>query len=165
MSTPPVLPIALADADLDSLSNLPKLRRPGLTMPQAGVPTAMPDPRAPQYQPLHGLSALGPVLSQFAGIPTKNGLEPLESVRQLGQTALEAPQARYKQDLATAETGQRMQQQQAQTDMEQERVELERAQAERDRALASKPAAAEKLTPEETTLHDLMTGNGGQARA
>jgi hypothetical protein len=118
----------------------------------ASIPVTMPDPRAPQYQPLHGLSALGPVLSQFAGIPTKSGLQPLEGVRQLGQSALNAPQARYKEDVAAAETGQRMRQQEAQTEVEKERVELERAEAQRAEAQANKPdkpAAPTKLAPGE----------------
>jgi hypothetical protein len=73
------------------------------------IRVTMSDVNAPEYQPLRGWSALGPTLAQFAGIPTKNGLEPLEGVRQLGQRALEMPQERYQRDLKAAESGLQMQ--------------------------------------------------------
>lgn len=137
----------------DPLKLRPRLTPPGLSMPGAPLPVQMPDPHAPQYQPLRGLSALGPVLSQFAGIPTKSGLQPLEGVRQLGQRALEMPQERYQQDLKTAQTGLAMQDTEAQ--MRQRQAEADRAEA-----AANKPAKPDyqKLSPGEQLIDPANPG-------
>src|SRR5207302_10919819 len=145
--TGPVLNPDSADQSLDFPL---RLRRPGLAMPAASVPSVqMPDPNAPQYRPLHGLSVLGPVLSQFAGIPTKSGLQPLEGVRQLGQRALEMPQERYQRDLKAAQTGLAMQDTASQ-------IAERKAQADRGEAAAHKPEAPVKVGPGEI----LMTPEG-----
>jgi hypothetical protein len=51
---------------------------------------------------------------------------------------------------------------QAQTQQRQEQATLDKTKAETERLLH--PAAKEGLTPEETTIHDLMTGEGGKPR-
>jgi hypothetical protein len=110
----------------------PSAGRLGLPRLGGGTPApiavTMPNPADPQYQPLRGWRALGPTLAQFAGIPTKSGLEPLESVRKLGQEAFEAPARRYATDVAAAKTGLEATKTQAETDLE--RAEAGRAGAE-----------------------------------
>jgi hypothetical protein len=108
---------------------------------------SLPDPNDPKYAAMqpHGLKRFGLTLASELGGP----------FRGIATNALNAPQVAYNRDVQSAKNTIGMQ------DTESQIAERD-AQAKRANEEANKPAAPG--TPEEQTIHDLMTGENGGPR-
>lgn len=128
------------------------LKAPLAATPRVQAPVQMPDPNDPQYRMIvpgsklkSGLTGLLAGLSQGAGIPTKNGIEPLEGLRQIGQNVLAAPGERLKAATEAARGA---------LDTQEKQTNIAHTQAETE-ALGNKPGG-EKADVIETSVGPLQ---------
>jgi|SRR5579884_3992654 hypothetical protein len=147
--------------------------RPGLAVAPGTMAPASAAPIGPAQQKYQQDLAAGPQVPQrTTGQKILRGLESvgvglLDRNNPVG-TAIrfyKAPEAQaredYKTQLGAEKTAADEERAASREDIERRNIESEINARENP---AAKPAAEKSLTPEETTLHDLMTGNGGQPR-
>jgi len=184
-------PVPMAPLTRKPLANQPV---PSITGMNLGAPPAPPrsitdnplgpmNPATPLERPrpaesrLEALEQKGPGINSFSQRhhilgPIVKGLETAGTILAPGaMAAIPGTRMNYRANVLEAENEANEEGKQAQeratTGAEQARTEQETAEAERARAQAQaalNPPEKEGLTPEETTIHDLMTGNNGQPR-
>jgi hypothetical protein len=154
---PPSAPPVSSSAPMSAVGSTADLEsRVGQTMPYRGPDLTPPTPRPSwnDYKPPephgfwsklgHGLAALNPATNMIVNAaPRRNAEEAYKNAT-----------AEYEAPIAE-------QQKEAETEQNQSRAELEHQQAE---TLRKTGGQKQGLTPEETTIHDLMTGENGGPR-